>query len=81
MSGQQWLTAHEAATYSRLSVHTIRDAAAAGELTGAKTSLQGRWLFTTDDIDTWLDAKRADLRRRLVAAHPTTELRRRLNST
>lgn len=59
---RRYLTAAEAADYCRLSVHTIRDAAEAGELAGAKTSARGRWIFTTTDIDHWFDAKRRALR-------------------
>lgn len=62
------MTAAEAATYSRLSVHTVRDAAQAGELSAIKTSRHGRLLFTTGDIDRWLEAKRQPARRALRTA-------------
>ena len=53
-----YLTSAEASDYSRLSVHTLRDAAAAGELASIQNKPRGRRLFTTTDIDAWLDGKR-----------------------
>jgi excisionase family DNA binding protein len=55
------MTTVEAAEYARCGVHTIRDAAACGDLDGVKItagSVRSRWLFTTDDIDRWLERGR-----------------------
>lgn len=59
-----YLTSDEAASYSRLSVHTVRDAAERGDLSGIKTGSRGGglWLFTHADIDRWLESKRRQLR-------------------
>lgn len=57
----QWLTSDEAATYGRVSVNTIRDAAERGDLSGVKVkpnSQRSRWRFLASDVDAWLEMGR-----------------------
>lgn len=52
----RWLTTDEAAAYSGYSVHTIRDAAHAGDLVGHTRpgTTRGRYRFRVEDVDKWL---------------------------
>lgn len=55
-----WLNTAAAAAYSGMSVHTIRNAAEEGRLSGCKP---GRlWLFRTEDIDAWIETFRVRVR-------------------
>ena len=56
-----WLTSAEAATYGRVSRHTILDAAERGDLGGVKVtpdSPRSQWRFRPADIDAWLERGR-----------------------
>lgn len=48
-----WLTAQEAAEYSRLSIATIRRALASGALKGVQGATS-RWVIHRDQVDAWL---------------------------
>jgi hypothetical protein len=56
-----WMNTPEAAEYARVSVNTIRDAAACGDLDGCKItagSIRSRWIFSSADLDRWLERGR-----------------------
>lgn len=56
-----WLTSPEAAAYAKVTVNTIRDAAARGDLGGVKLtpgSTRSQWRFSPADIDAWLEQGR-----------------------
>lgn len=57
MDTDKWLNTDEAAAYCGYSVHTIRDAAAAGELTGHRrptSTKRGHYKFRVEELDRWL---------------------------
>jgi excisionase family DNA binding protein len=57
MDTDKWLNTDEAAAYCGYSVHTIRDAAYAGELVGHRrpgSAIRGRYRFRVEDLDRWL---------------------------
>ena len=56
----EWLGADDAAEYTGYSVHTIRDAAASGELSGTRRpgTTRSKWKFRRADLDAWLEAGR-----------------------
>lgn len=62
----QWLTVKEAAAYARCSAQVISRAAFKNQLSGVKLdpgNVRSKWLFTTKDIDTWLERGRIPARR------------------
>lgn len=65
-----WLTAPEAATYSRRHINTINLALRSGELKGQQPSGKrlGRWLIHRDDIDAWIRGEVAEARPTPVVA-------------
>lgn len=65
-----WMTATQVAEQLGLSVHTVRDAAEEGRLSGVKTGVRGggQWRFRQADVDNWMESGRR---------HAVTPLRRR----
>lgn len=61
------MTSEEAAAYAKVSINTIRDAAACGDLSGTKItpdSTRSRWRFLPSNVDEWLERGRVTNLRR-----------------
>lgn len=57
-----WMTAEEAAVYTRRHVDTVRDACAAGRLVAAQECAGAPWTVHVDDADAWIRRRRGALR-------------------
>jgi hypothetical protein len=72
-----WLSATEAATYTRRSRRVVSEAARAGRLSGVREGPRGSWSFRPADLDVWLENGRCSTGRYQTA--PAAPGRRRSN--